>query len=132
MNNTEKTRKLSLKYNEHGNILGNHIHTKMTGRCREQINKERLAELFYEVKYGKSTTEAHPRIISEILTIQGVVNSNSWDEAYTVLQKQTYGLGFIDKIFPICQTVYKQMKENGIFINKEFLCEFEDTCLICM
>ena len=113
-------------------MLGNHIHTKMTGRFREQINKDRLAELFYEVKYGKSTTEALPRIISKILTIQDVVNSNSWDEAYTVLQKQTYGLGFIDKIFSIYQTVYEQMKENGIFISKEFICKFEDTCLMCM
>ena len=113
-------------------MLGNHIHTKMTGRSREQINRERLAELFYEAKYGKFTTEALPRMISEILTIQAVVNSNSWDEAYKTLQNQTYGLGFIDKIFPICQTAYKQMKENGIFITKEFLCEFEDMCSICM
>ena len=96
------------------------------------LSQTRFAELFYEVKYGKSTTEALPRIISEILTIQDVVNSNSWDEAYTVLQKQTYGLGFIDKIFPLCQTAYKQMKENGIFISKEFICKFEDTCLMCM
>ena len=113
-------------------MLGNHIHTKMTGRSREQINRERLAELFYEAKYGKFTTEALQRMISEILTIQAVVNSNSWDEAYKTLQNQTYGLGFIDKIFPICQTAYKQMKENGIFITKEFLCEFEDMCSICM
>lgn len=113
-------------------MLGNHIHTKMTGRSREQINRERLAELFYEAKYGKFTTEALPRMISEILTIQAVANSNSWDEAYKTLQNQTYGLGFIDKIFPICLTAYKQMKENGIFITKEFLCEFEDVCSICM
>lgn len=113
-------------------MLGNHIHTKMTGRFREQINRERLAELFYEAKYGKLTTEALPQMISEILTIQAVANSNSWDEAYKTLQNQTYGLGFIDKIFPICQTAYKQMKENGIFIAKEFLCEFEDVCSICM
>jgi len=113
-------------------MIGNHIHTTMTGRSREQINRERLAEIFYEAKYGKFTTEALPRMISEILTIQAVVNSNSWDEAYKTLQNQTYGLGFIDKIFPICLTAYKQMKENGIFITKEFLCEFEDVCSICM
>ena len=113
-------------------MLGNHIHTKMTGRSREQINRERLAELIYEVKYSEFTTEALPRMISEILTIQAVVNSNSWDEAYKALQNQTYELGFADKLFPFCQIAYDQMKENDIFLNKEFLCKFEDERLTLM
>jgi len=109
-------------------MLGNHIHAKMTGRYREQINRERLAELFYEAKYRKFSTEALPRVISEMLTIQAVVNSGSWGEACKILQNQTYGLGFADKIFPLCQIAYDQMKENDIFINKEFLCKFEYAC----
>lgn len=113
-------------------MLGNHIHTKMTGRYREQLNRERLAELFYEAKYRKFTTEALARVVSEMLTIKAVVNSNSWDEAYKALQNQTYGLGFADKLFPFCQIAYDQMKENGIFLNKEFLCKFEDECLTLM
>lgn len=113
-------------------MLGNHIHTQMTGRCREQMNRERLTELFYEAKYGKLITEALPRMISEMLTIQAVMNSSSWDEASKTLQKQTYGLGFIDKVLPICQTAYEQLKKNGIYINKKFLCKFEDICLIRM
>ena len=111
-------------------MLGNH--TKMTGRYREQLNRERLAELFYEAKYRKFTTEALARVVSEMLTIKAVVNSNSWDEAYKALQNQTYGLGFADKLFPFCQIAYDQMKENGIFLNKEFLCKFEDECLTLM
>lgn len=110
-------------------MVGNHIHTKMTGRYRERLNRERLGNLFHEAKYGDSSS-ALACMISELLTIKDIVNSSSWDEAYSALQNHAYGCGFIDKIFPVCQIAYEQMRENGIFISKEFLCEFEDKSLI--
>ena len=82
-------------------MLGSYIHTKMTGRSREQLNRERLAELFYEAKYRKFTTEALARVASEMLTIKAVVNSNSWDEAYKALQKSDIWTWFCRQGFPI-------------------------------
>lgn len=112
-------------------MFGNHIHTKMTGRYREQINRERLWELSFEAKQGGLPSAAFLAcVISEMLTIKEVVNSGLWDEAYSALRRHTYGCRFLEKIFPACQIAYEQMRENGVFISKDFLCAFEEACFM--
>lgn len=111
-------------------MVGNHIRTKMTGLYREHLNRERLWELSYEAKQpGLPSSAPLTCMLSELLTVKEVVNSNSWDEAHTALKWHTSGGGYLDRIFPSCQIAYEQMKENGIFISKEFLCDFEQACL---
>lgn len=110
-------------------MVGNHVRTKMTGQYREELNTERLVSLFYGAKYNNSSAGAVARMISEMLTIKEVIGSKSWEEALTALQSFSDRCGFADKIYPACKIAYQQLRENSIFITKEFLSDFGEACL---
>lgn len=110
-------------------MIGNYVRTKMSGRYREELNIERLVSLFYGAKYNNFSAGAIARMISEMLTIKEVVYSKSWKEALTELQSFSDRCGFADKIYPACRIAYQHLRENKIFITKEFLSDFGEVCL---